>query len=92
MNLKTSILICHLEFFFLFQAKINHEILNSKVFSLENHGQSYDGGKGGGKKGLGNGRLKGSGSIKARSLMNLHNNEAGRRVSEIYLRLSDDVV
>lgn len=57
------------------QEKINKEILNSKLFNVnaeENIGR---------KKG---GRYKQS-SIKARSLMNLHNNEAGRRVSSIDL-------
>ncbi|CRK90869.1 CLUMA_CG004559, isoform A [Clunio marinus] len=51
------------------QEKINKEILNSKLFvsnAEENVGR---------KKG---GRYKQS-SVKARSLMNLHNNEAGRR-------------
>lgn len=55
------------------QEKINKEILNSKLFHAnaeENIGR---------KKG---GRYKQS-SVKARSLMNLHNNEAGRRVSGI---------
>jgi wingless-type MMTV integration site family protein 5 len=57
-------------FFYVLQEKINKEILNSKLFggNDENVGR---------KKG---GRFKQS-SIKARSLMNLHNNEAGRRVS-----------
>lgn len=54
------------------QAKINHEILNSKVFSLDNQ---YN------KKAPGNKLKSSSASSKARMLMNLHNNEAGRRVS-----------
>lgn len=69
------------------QAKINREILNSKVFSLENHGP-YDGNNQ--KKTnqrINPNRLRGSGSTKARSLMNLHNNEAGRRVSLILFLL-----
>lgn len=62
------------------QAKINHEILNSKVFNLENQG--YYGNI---KKSQRNGattrnRYKSSASPKARSKMNIHNNEAGRRV------------
>lgn len=56
---------------FLLQAKINHEILNSKVFSLEHQ---Y------GKKQT-TSRIKSSATSKARTMMNLHNNEAGRRVS-----------
>lgn len=56
--------------FHFLQAKINHEILNSKVFNLEHQGLY-------GKKS----RIKSSASSKARSLMNLHNNEAGRRVT-----------
>lgn len=57
--------------FHFLQAKINHEILNSKVFNLEHQGLY-------GKKS----RIKSSASSKARSLMNLHNNEAGRRVTQ----------
>lgn len=60
-------------FYLRFQAKINHEILNSKVFNMEYQGF--------GKKGPGN-RFRSSASSKARSMMNLHNNEAGRRVSK----------
>lgn len=74
-------------FFFLrfqcFQAKINHEILNSKVFNLEHQGL-YSNGKKSQRDGAyatASNRLKSSASSKARSMMNLHNNEAGRRVS-----------
>jgi hypothetical protein len=62
------------------QEKINKEILNSKLFNVnaeENIGR---------KKG---GRFKQS-SIKARALMNLHNNEAGRRVS-VDCRVSTEI-
>lgn len=59
--------------FHILQAKINHEILNSKVFNLEHQGLY-------GKKS----RIRSSASSKARSLMNLHNNEAGRRVIYVY--------
>lgn len=50
--------------------KINKEILNSKLFSVnadENIGRKKN-------------RFK-TASAKARALMNLHNNEAGRRVN-----------
>lgn len=57
------------------QEKINKEILNSKLFNANAEDHI------GRKK---NGRYKQS-SVKARSLMNLHNNEAGRRVSAINL-------
>lgn len=57
------------------QEKINKEILNSKLFNVNAEDHI------GRKK---NGRYKQS-SVKARSLMNLHNNEAGRRVSVINL-------
>lgn len=40
-------------------------------------------GAGGGGGGGPMNRIKTSASVKARSLMNLHNNEAGRRVSNI---------
>lgn len=65
------------------QAKINHEILNSKVFNLEN--QAYYGGhlkkpQRGTNAGATRNRYKSSASAKARSKMNIHNNEAGRRV------------
>lgn len=43
--------------------------------------QRNSGGGGGGGGSLN--RIKTSASVKARSLMNLHNNEAGRRVSNI---------
>lgn len=56
------------------QASINRELLNSKVFSMDNQQQRKDG-----KRGP-LGRMKNGASSKARSLMNLHNNEAGRRV------------
>lgn len=67
----------------IFQAKINHEILNSKVFNLEN--QAYYGGnfkkpQRGTNAGVSRNRYKSSASAKARSKMNIHNNEAGRRV------------
>lgn len=52
-----------------FQEKINKEILNSKLFNNNEEVVTR-------KKG---GRYKNS-NIKARTLMNLHNNEAGRRV------------
>lgn len=64
-----------------FQAKINHEILNSKVFNLENQG--YYGNfkkQRGTQPGASRNRYKSSASVKARSKMNIHNNEAGRRV------------
>lgn len=57
------------------QASINRELLNSKVFSMDGQQQRKDG-----KRGP-LGRIKNSASSKARSLMNLHNNEAGRRVN-----------
>ena len=66
------------------QAKINKELSNSKIFNFEN---KQNGGGGGGSKKLHQrtgsplNRVKNSASMKARSLMNLHNNEAGRRVS-----------
>lgn len=68
------------------QAKINHEILNSKVFNLEN--QAYYGGnfkkpQRGTNAGVSRNRFKSSASAKARSKMNIHNNEAGRRVWKV---------
>jgi hypothetical protein len=54
------------------QERINKEILNSKLFTNPEEN--------GNRKKLGGGRFKNSASVKARSLMNLHNNEAGRRV------------
>lgn len=72
--------------FSLLQAKINHEILNSKVFNLEHQGLY-------GKKARNDkissspNRIKSSATAKARSLMNLHNNEAGRRVTFIFISL-----
>lgn len=57
--------------YFQFKAKINRELLKSKVFNLD-HQQPNQGRKH---------RIKPTASAKARSLMNLHNNEAGRRVS-----------
>lgn len=65
-----------------FQAKINHEILNSKVFNLENQGYygNFKKQRGGTQAGTTRNRYKSSASAKARSKMNIHNNEAGRRV------------
>ncbi|XP_055318181.1 protein Wnt-5 isoform X2 [Sitodiplosis mosellana] len=62
------------------QAKINHEILNSKVFNLENQGYygNFKKNQRGGSTPSRN-RYKSSASAKARSKMNIHNNEAGRR-------------
>lgn len=70
-----------LYFFYLtnnLQAKITHEIMNSKAFNIEHQGIF-----GNGKKSAAT-RLKSSASSKARSMMNLHNNEAGRRVRFAY--------
>ncbi|KAJ6644324.1 Protein Wnt-5 [Pseudolycoriella hygida] len=53
------------------QAKINQKLLNSKVFNFEHQGLYKNTKK--------MNRLKSSGSAKARTMMNLHNNEAGRR-------------
>ncbi|XP_037034508.1 protein Wnt-5 isoform X2 [Bradysia coprophila] len=53
------------------QAKINQKLLNSKVFNFEHQGLYRNTKK--------MNRLKSSGSAKARTMMNLHNNEAGRR-------------
>lgn len=62
------------------QAKINHEILNSKVFNLENQGY-YGNTKKSQRTGAAQrNRYKSSATAKARSKMNIHNNEAGRRV------------
>lgn len=58
-----------------FKVKINRELLKSKVFNLD-HQQPNQGRKH---------RIKPTASAKARSLMNLHNNEAGRRVSLLYM-------
>lgn len=58
-----------------FQAKINQKLLNSKVFNFEHQGLYRNTKK--------MNRLKSSGSAKARTMMNLHNNEAGRRVSKM---------
>lgn len=63
------------KFFFNFQAKINQKLLNSKVFNFEHQGLYRNTKK--------MNRLKSSGSAKARTMMNLHNNEAGRRVSKM---------
>lgn len=52
--------------------------MNSKIFSLEQQNLYESLRKGNKKNNMG--RLKGSASTKARSLMNIHNNEAGRRV------------
>ncbi|KAJ6629551.1 Protein Wnt-5, partial [Pseudolycoriella hygida] len=52
------------------QAKINQKLLNSKVFNFEHQGLYKNTKK--------MNRLKSSGSAKARTMMNLHNNEAGR--------------
>lgn len=57
------------------QAKINQKLLNSKVFNFEHQGLYRNTKK--------MNRLKSSGSAKARTMMNLHNNEAGRRVSKM---------
>lgn len=59
------------------QEKINKEILNSKLFNTMDETMSR-------KQKFGGGRFKTGASIKARSLMNLHNNEAGRRVSFLF--------
>lgn len=66
--------------FSLLQAKINHEILNSKVFNLEHQGL-YGKKPRSDKISSSPNRIKSSATAKARSLMNLHNNEAGRRVT-----------
>lgn len=58
-----------------FQAKINQKLLNSKVFNFEHQGLYRNTKK--------MNRLKSSSSAKARTMMNLHNNEAGRRVSKM---------
>lgn len=65
-----------------FQAKINHEILNSKVFNLENQGYygNFKKQRSGTQSGTTRNRYKSSATAKARSKMNIHNNEAGRRV------------
>lgn len=54
--------------------------MNSKIFSLEQQNLYESLRKGNKKNNMG--RLKGSASTKARSLMNIHNNEAGRRVNK----------
>ncbi|XP_059611738.1 protein Wnt-5 [Phlebotomus argentipes] len=58
------------------QEKINREIFNSKIFNLENRAMFVNNRR---QKGALS-RIKLSGTaLKARSLMNLHNNEVGRR-------------
>uniref|UniRef100_A0A1B0DHE0 Uncharacterized protein n=1 Tax=Phlebotomus papatasi TaxID=29031 RepID=A0A1B0DHE0_PHLPP len=57
------------------EEKINREIFNSKIFNLENRAMYVNNRR---QKGALS-RIKLSGtSLKARSLMNLHNNEVGR--------------
>lgn len=62
--------------------------MNSKVFSLEND-QLYEKNsqRNGASKAQRN-RFKNGASMKARSKMNLHNNEAGRRVRMPNIRTS----
>jgi hypothetical protein len=55
--------------------------MDSNLFNSESKRQQYDDRKTSQISGLSLNRVKNSAFAKARSLMNLHNNEAGRRVS-----------
>lgn len=63
------------------QEKINHEILNSRMFSLDQQALRINTKKSQRGAEAQRNRYKSSASVKARSKMNIHNNEAGRRVS-----------
>lgn len=67
--------------FFPLQEKINHEILNSKMFSLDQQALRINTKKSQRGAEAQRNRYKSSASVKAHSKMNIHNNEAGRRVS-----------
>jgi len=66
--------------FLLQQENINREILNSKLFNGEANGKRRKRKRKNQRAVSGEAPVLSNANIKARSLMNLHNNEAGRRV------------